>query len=407
MSRAQVAIVSLLSTLAVNAMAAQCATTDSFCHQRRYEIACREPAATKETCIAYLREMEGRPDAGAATVRLAIEWTLDAVAALGGDGQSSDQLRERSTGIYRALLVDDSTNIQAMYGLSARTPDEQERERLLRRIVEVDPGQVIALKSLASMVAQTGDSASLLEAGQLLERAYAAQSNLNKWHLAAEAMSTYKAAGASDRAASLSRRARQESQIQSMMDALGSASTDPARTWAILLTLCNSAAMEVLGAEDCMRGMKSVVDRIDAMRDRAIAQQLAEKAAVAMGTAAQAESRLQDADPQWRSTLAGMLESLIARGLGSAPVYGAYAFITPVASKQLQALEQVVRMVPDDAGSKVRLGLAYLNRGRWDEAAEQFRRAKKLAPESQHGELDYYLDLAAKRMRLGGTPPGR
>jgi tetratricopeptide (TPR) repeat protein len=126
-----------------------------------------------------------------------------------------------------------------------------------------------------------------------------------------------------------------------------------------------------------------------------------------MGTAAQAESQLQDVDPQWRNTFAGMLESLIARGFGSAPVYGAYAFITPVASKQLQALEQVVRMVPDDAGSAVRLGLAYLNRGRWDEAAEQFRRAKKLAPEIQHGELDYYLDLAAKRIRLGGTPPGR
>ena len=69
--------------------------------------------------------------------------------------------------------------------------------------------------------------------------------------------------------------------------------------------------------------------------------------------------------------------------------------------------EQVVRMVPDDAGSAVRLGLAYLNRGRWDDAAEQFRRAKKLAPESQHGELDYYLDLVAKRIRLSGTPPDR
>jgi tetratricopeptide (TPR) repeat protein len=407
MNPAHVAIVSLMSTLAVDAMAAQCATTDSVCHQRGYEIACREPAATKETCTAYLREMEGRPDAGAATVRLTIASTLDALADLGGDGQSSDQLRERSTGIYRALLADDSTNIQAMYGLSARTPDEQERERLLRRIVEVDPRQVIALKSLASMVAQTGDGASLLEAGQLLERAYAAQSNLNKWHLAAEAMSAYQAAGASDRAASLSRRARQESQIQNMTDALVSASTDPARASEILSTLCYAAAMEVLGAEDCMRGIKIVVEKIDAMRDRAIAQQLAENAAAAMGTAAQAESQLQDGDPQWRSTLAGMLEGLIARDFGSAPVYGAYAFITPVASKQLQALEQVVRMVPDDAGSAVRLGLAYLNRGRWDEAAEQFRRAKKLAPEIQHGELDYYLDLAAKRIRLGGTPPGR
>ncbi len=261
------------------------------------------------------------------------------------------------------------------------------------------------------MVAQSGDSASLLEAGQLLERAYAAQSNpqskLNKWHLAAEAMSAYQAAGASDRAASLSRRARQDSQIQSMKDALGRASTDPARTWEVLSTLCYSAAIAVLGAEDCMRGIKSVVDKIEALRDRAIAQQLAEKASVAMGTAAQAESQLQDVDPQWRNTFAGMLESLIARGFGSAPVYGAYAFITPVASKQLQALEQVVRMVPDDAGSAVRLGLAYLNRGRWDEAADQFRRAKKLAPESQHRELDYHLDLAAKRLRLEGTPPGR
>ena len=406
MSRAQVAIVSLLSTLAVDAMAAQCATTDSVCHQRRYEIACAERPVKNETCTAFLRELEARPDASAATVRLTIAWTLDALARLGGDGQSSDQLRERSTAIYRAVLADDPSNIQAMYGLSARTPDEQESERLLRRIVEVDPRQVIALRSLASMVAQTGDSASLLEAGQLLERAYAAQSNLNKWHLAAEAMSAYEAAGASDRAASLSRRARQESQIQSMTDAIGSASADPARTWEILSTLCYSAAMEVLGAEDCMRGIKSVADKIDAMRDRAIAQQLAEKAAVAMGTAAEAESRLQKADPQWRNTFADMLESLIARGFGSAPVYGAYAFITPVASKQLQALEQVVRMVPDDAGSAVRLGLAYLNRGRWDEAAEQFRRAKKLAPASQHGELDYYLDLAAKRLRLGGRPPG-
>ena len=407
MNRAQVAIILILSTLAVDVMAAQCATTDSFCHQRGYEIACAEHPVKKETCAAFLRELEARPDANAATVRLAIAWTLDALARLGGDGQSSDQLRERSTGIYRAVLADDPTNIQAMYGLSARTPDEQESERLLRRIVELDPRQVIALRSLASIVAQNADSAGLLEAGQLLERAYAAQSNLNKWHLAAEAMSAYKAAGASDRAVSLSRRARQESQIQSMTDALGSASTDPARTWEILSTLCYSAAMEVLGTEDCMRGIKSVVEKIDATRDRAIAQQLAEKAAVAMGTAAQAESQLQDADPQWRNTFAGMLESLIARGFGSAPVYGAYAFITPVASKQLQALEQVVRMVPDDAGSAVRLGLAYLNRGRWDEAAEQFRRAKKLAPESQHGELDYYLDLAAKRLRLGGTPPGR
>ena len=99
MNRAQVAIVSLLSTLAADVMAAQCATTDSFCHQRRYEIACREPAATKETCTAYLREMEGRPDAGAATVRLTIASTLDALADLGGNGQSGDQLPERSTAI--------------------------------------------------------------------------------------------------------------------------------------------------------------------------------------------------------------------------------------------------------------------------------------------------------------------
>ena len=264
MNRAQGAIVSLLSTLAVDAMAAQCATTDSVCHQQRYEIACAERPVKKETCTAFLRELEGRPDAGAATVRLTIAWTLDALADLGGDGQSSDQLRERSTGIYRAVLADDSTNIQAMYGLSARTQDAQERARLLRRIVAIDPRQVIALRSLANMVARPGDSAGLLEAGQLFERASAAQSNLNKWHLAAEAISAYQAAGASDRAASLSRRARQESQIQSMTDALGSASTDPARTSKILSTLCYSAAMEVLGAEDCMHGIKSVVEKIDA-----------------------------------------------------------------------------------------------------------------------------------------------
>src|SRR5687768_4110235 len=116
MSRALIAIASLSGALAVDdAMAAQCATTDSDCHQRSYEIACRERPVEKERCRAFLRELENRRDARDAAVRLTIASTLDALADL-DEGESGEQLRERSTGIYRAVLADDPTNIEAMYG---------------------------------------------------------------------------------------------------------------------------------------------------------------------------------------------------------------------------------------------------------------------------------------------------
>jgi len=291
----------------------ECSRSDDACWERAFEIACAERGTTEQSCSDWL-EQKLRPQVEPANTKARLlEGASNYKLAELTRGTAAENLyRERARMIYRALADQKPPVVDALFGLSALASTDEESIRFLRRVVEVDPNHVFGLTMLARSLRWDSNSARL-EAGQLYERAYIAQTGPNKWYLAKNAVWAYTDAQRSDLAARLKARVRKELDPDALVARLADrAALTPERAASALQTLCYDTVITVLGATDCLRGIDSVAGAVRGSDD---AIPLAEAVAAAMLETSSVGDIMTAARPEWRETFRAWLHSTLASGV--------------------------------------------------------------------------------------------
>jgi tetratricopeptide (TPR) repeat protein len=356
-------------------------------------MACRVSNATAQSCTDWLRDLEVLSGSGEPAVHRNIGATYLALADLTRNRETKQRYREGAFRTYENVVKANPSDVLALLGLANASASRQERIKYLRQVVAVQPKQIVGLQSLASELTEVGGPEELLEAAELLKRAYFAQTGLNKWHLAASAKLRLVEAGNEEGVEALQKRVRSDIGADRLLSELASPTISETSASDYLGLLCYRPVVSVLGATDCLSAIETAIERVTAtsQTDRAKSQTLAESIVSAMETVAMAQDELSQADPAWRAGFASGVERLVAAGYGTSNIHRAFANFAKDPAQRLRSLERAAALAPHDGGVAVRLGEAYLEQGRETEAAREFRRAKSLLPESQHQALDYYL----------------
>jgi len=381
----------------------RCEAQDRTCFEQNHVSACMARSATAESCarwVAVLKPLANGNNRLALSMLGMADAALAERSAVPAEQKSA---RAEAVSAYKQLLASDPSDAQAMLGLAVATDDHAERISLLRKGTTLAPKEIYALQLLAAELQRAGGKQNLAEAAESFEKAYAVQTNMNRWYLAAMGVALYEQAEVPARAATLRERARQALDADSLLVELGpSRAVSPEQASITLRKLCYSAVVAI-DASGCLRGVDLVFESAKGASPSAGA--LADVTAAAMVDAAEADLALSESRKDWRESFTGMLDVFLAQQKTSIPVLNTYALLTPDADKRLDLYEQAARLAPANIGVVGRLGLEYLGRGRWDDALQQFDKAQSLAANTAggSGELQSQLAGYAKAAREGAA----
>jgi tetratricopeptide (TPR) repeat protein len=316
---------------------------------------------------------------------------------IGGRGSKTEHL-DRAEQILDELIIFDPTNTKALFVLAALRETKEERVDLLRRVVAVDPTFILGWESLALAVSIGGAKEDLHESAELLEQAYiASPPGGQKRRLASDAIMQYENAQSSIDAERLRNRAQMDFRLDALMVVVAKPeAAGPERVNATLDELCSPTGVVIFGAKNCLEGIQSVVDAANAQtaQSRALS---AQSATAAMWTAAQSGWRLDSIDATWRTRFEMAIDGFLRSQSTTPDMYAAYAAITPDRERRARAMEAAVARFPSNGDMLMRLGLAYLDQGRDQEAVAALTRAKELLPPTKHVMIDQALRSAPAR----------
>jgi hypothetical protein len=267
-----------------------------------------------ETCRIVMDRLERQSDAGwrDATRMLALAYRVRADRTGAGDAAASHD-RDRSVALYRGLVASDPSDTEAVFGLAGAVEDEAERIRLRRQYVAMSPDTVLGRRLLAQELFENGAGApaAALEAGRLMEEAYARHPGAHKWWLAGNAIHYYGAAGEHGLATALKARVIEDLDVDDLAGV--SLASEPAEAGRVLAIVCDSYLVEAVGPGKCLLNL----DRAESFLASAVrddrARQVADFAAQAMVQVARAESAL---CPE----LVGRIDRIAALGFASPAV---------------------------------------------------------------------------------------
>lgn len=271
-------------------------------------------AESVESCRKMLAWLTEQSDAGwrDATRMLALAYGSRS-QRVNVDGETSQRDRERSVALYRTLVESDPTDAEAILGLSSTAESQAERVALLRRYVALRPENVLGRRLLAHALFYegTGSPDAMLEAGRLMEEAYAWQPDSHRWWLAGTAMFYYTEAGEPTRAAELRARVTGELPVHDLTNA--SIAADWALAGRVLSTVCDPYLIEAVGSARCVLNLDQVESFLAKAAHDERSQRVADLSADAMVGLARAESAL-------CPDLVGRLDRFAARGFDSAAI---------------------------------------------------------------------------------------
>lgn len=355
----------------------QCGAQDRACFEQNHLSACMARAATVESCTRWAEMLKPLASAADRSALYMLGMAHTARAERSTVPAEQKSARAEAVKAYQSLLASNPLDAEAILGLALATDDHAERIALLRRGTALAPMEIYSLQLLAAELQRAGGKENLMEAAESYEKAYDVQTNMNKWHLGAMAVSLYEQAESPAQALTLRERARQaidaDGQLVELQSSLGG---PPELVSSTLGKLCNPAVI-VLDASGCLRGVDVVFQSAQANSPNADA--LAEAMAAAMLDAAEAGLSLAEVRGDWRKSFTGMLDALVTQKKASVAVLAAYGLLTPDADKRLALYERAARVAPSNIAVASRLGLEYLGRGRWNDAVRQFDRAQSLA----------------------------
>ncbi len=387
-----------------NAQSPPCLLNDASCLQREMRGVCWEQQQSLEPCLAWLEMMAnigGSMDSGVRMlvaqgyVGLSNLYMLVEGEHLTAERSGMSASRARARDLYREILSEDPTNAGALTGLAGLIDNLDETIELLRQRVAIDAADTNGLLLLAEFLDRSGE---LLEAAELRERIYMMQSDGGRdQRLASEAVSSYEAAGATDRAAELRARVRADYRLDDKLQDLERIDAEsPARSRAILTELCTNELAVLFGPDPCLDG----IDRVAAIAETAgtIGEELAEAAVDGIQIAVRAW-RLHASSPDLRRRLLSTMDRMFMWMNESAHRYAVYAQVTDDPAQRLRSMESAVALAPDDGAIVFGLGLAYLEERRIDDGVDLLERSRDLLPPEAQSTVDLLLQQAQTAQR--------
>jgi tetratricopeptide (TPR) repeat protein len=384
------AFITLAWMTAARAQVAACPLSNGDCLQKTFEQACTGGPSAAAKCEDWLSALKQSPVAGEIRGKLLAGAAYVALADGSEDPQDRTDFQDRAREIYREVVAQDPTNIDAITGLATLAGSRAERVELLRRRLELDPNNIRSLEFLSSALSSDGSKGDIAEAAALTEEAYALQpAGGKKWQLAATAVSQYERAGMPAKAQDLRSRASTDFGLDEVSAELARPELlDGDRLRTQLTSVCTLPILYIIGAHPCLDAINKASEAAIAPRMSSVVPQLVAAVSVGMRSAAEFGGALGAVEPNWRSKFETTLEGFLIGGIATRETFGAYAVITPSREKRLQTMKAAVEKFPEDGELALGLGLAYLDVGDREEAIMNLSRARDLLPPASRPHID-------------------
>ncbi|MDO9318146.1 MAG: hypothetical protein Q7V56_08100 [Gammaproteobacteria bacterium] len=386
-----------------HAQSSVCESGDAQCLELEYLRECKEAGATVQSCERWLSrlndllEEQQEPE-----LAVAAGYTSIALADLSFDSSVESKYRQDARDYYLLAYSWNPQNISSLYGLAATSASPQEKADWLKKILEIDPDDSFASRSLATNLGALGKQG-VLEGLTYLAASYSSMHpSAQKWALASRIYNDYIVAGEAAQAKLFLESVRTDvrgAEIQAELDRSAYESIENVRAGSS--TICNVDVVAILGSDFCFGLIEGILNALDATTPSAIiSDERVNIAALAIRSLILNSDKIDSVRGNWRIELAERIEiSVLSKEPDSPEIFSVHALLSYTDEiKSLDSAQKAVQLAPNDANFVTQLGQLYLALGRGQEAVTQFELAKSLLPQSRHGVLDQLIRIA------GDTP---
>ena len=394
---------------------AACQRGELKCLQELRKSECQLPAATLDTCLAFLQRLETvRQRSRSPDLALLLGDTLQGIALQNGvSPQAQKQYLQRSRAAYKQVVKDQPFRASGYLGLAEIAESGEERVEWLRGAVRAEYRpehmELLASALITDIRGQDAD----LEAARLIEDAYTYEkTNKEKWRYGASALQRYtEVAERYPLAASESAVDNVLLRIKDDIDypLLQTMLLNPEQHLTHLAdaftTMCEKSIEKIVDTDECMAGLELAVATAERSVSAGTRRMLAESVLVGMRTIA-GESLTRSGEV--RARFIDWIDRLVATKLEpvdvAASLLEAKADYAPDPKERTETLLAAIELSPSRGDLRLKLGANYVRLKLWPEALEQLRVASLLLPPEEHEEVDTLLEKADKAYQASFFP---
>jgi hypothetical protein len=392
-----------------------CGRDDLRCWQDQHVAECSVAAATLETCLVFLHQLETvrRQSSYSTGVALLLGETLHDLSQRETSPQAKERYLQRSRAAYGDVVKNEPLNASGYLGLAEVAEAGEERVDWLRGAVRAEhrPAHMELLaRALSSEIGgHTGD----LEAARVIEDAYTHEStDTERWRYGAEAWERYKIATARYPTA-LDARSLDNVVLRIGDDIdyvlLQRTLLEPQRHLAYLAdafsTLCEKSIAAIVTLDECMAGLELAVATAEGPVSAGSRRLLAEAVLVGMRTiAGEALPRSLETRKRFADWLDRLLTTMPEPVEVSADLLEARADYTAFLLERVDALVSATELSPNRGDLRLKLGATYVSLRSWAQALEQLRVAKAFLPLEEHERVDRLFQTADERYQARFFP---
>lgn len=387
-----------------------CLISDSICLESKFFIAC-DPYSSSvvETCLNWLGDLERLPEPRHIQIKLLTAVTYYRLSELPAIIRQEEQAlkvagferyRQNSRDLFREIHEGDSSNTDAMRGLSYTTDDEEEKLQWSRRIVRTETPTGITCRILSNQLFR------VYESGQGRERAAAEAAKCfvksyhntepqpGKWNIAAEAISSFETAGQTLQKSRFLTEVRSDIAPEKTLRELESMSRlSPGEVEFSLKTLCLGSVRVMLGVEQCvdgltvaLRSLSKVAPGVAASYADAVMEGIIE---LMRPTGIIVTEEITSEEVYFKALVE---QEVLAKKIESGKVYAAYSMLANAdQEKRFDSQLKAVELEPENGDYRTRLGHLYYQRGEVELAKQQYAQAMELLPEFRRSSLQRIL----------------
>lgn len=400
-----VASLAALLGLAAAPAAAQrpVACRDFSCWQQRYTSECAGAAASLETCLVLLQQLETvRRVSYSAEIALLLGETLRSVSNRDIPPAAKQRYLERSRAAFTEVIRREPLRAIGYLGRAEVAESNEERIAWLRGAVQAE-FRPAHMETLANALAgRIGGQEAELEAARLFEDAYTYEPTAAErwrygataWQMHARATELYPTAGSERALQNVVLRIHDDIDYSLLQRAL----LEPESYLAFLpdafATLCEKSIAAIVTHDECMAGLELAVAKAEGpVTDGS--RRLLEAALTGMrtiaGEALPASMLMQKRFRDW-------LDRLLATNPDAVEVavdlLEARADYTAMLLDRADVLLSAIELAPNRGDLRLKLGATYVSLRLWPEALEHLRVARFFLPVEEHEQIDRLAQTA-------------
>ena len=357
---------------------------------------CRRPSdATFRSCESWLNALLTEYDASQPDVQYSIATTYYFLSEITSDPDLKSEYRRSAFDVFTHILQLRPDEIRALYGLALHAQSDQEKISIYRDIVTIDPGDISNVRMLTRLL-PTNTPEGQAEAGKLMEEVFH-NTELTEVKLQAAASSAayYRQAGDISDAERIANVASNFlNPEERVAQAVAVQNGSPTMLEDNLKLLCQGPSMNIIGMDHCIAGISNAIESISQTRS-------VESSGYVNAVASVINTFLQSNPPQtpenqWRDILRELIEEhLLSEDIATGHIYAVHSVLTyDERDVSLRSLETAVEMLPENGEYMARLGNAYIQLNRWEEAVEYLSRSIEHLPDYMHQPVREQIQLA-------------